>query len=910
MDQPLPQCSLKQLEQKLNIDFAQGLTQKQVQKQYVKDGLNKLKEIKKPNFWVKFLYQLHNSFVYILLIIFLFTLIIGIIEQKKEELFESFLILIVILGNALLGVFFENRKENSLLLVEQKTKPYAKVLRDKKLQFILKEQIVLGDIITLEAGDVVPADLLLIEANYLKTNEVILTGEILPVLKNTPSKEDEAVFTNFSNLVFMDTTVISGKAYGVVIATGKYTRIGKIHHLIKTEKKYKTPLEKNIKQLSSFLTIIIFLIVLINLFLNLLKHYYFKKIIDFDTIKKLLLSSFVLAVAVIPESLLAIITIILAYGVKKIIKQKVIIKNLKTLETLGAVNIVCTDKTGTLTKNQMTIKKLYLNNSIKDVSSSDLISEPDIEKLICFGILCNSNYSSQKNKTIVNNKFLFDPIDQSFIDLGYLWKLNILEIQKENPKIKEFPFDSNYKLMLTIHQKDTKKYLIIKGAYEIILGLSSYINRYQKNILKKENNIQKTEDDLNKMSSEGYKVLGIAYTEINLNYLDFDNLNIDEILKLIKNKIIFLGAVGIEDPIRPEIFPTMKELQTAFITPIMITGDHLQTAIKVASSLKIFNPEIDLAITGEQLDLLSEDELAYKLNSIKIYARTNPEHKLKIIKTWQKKDKIVAMIGDGVNDAPSIKKADIGISMGRTGTDITKQTSDIILVEDNFATITNAIKEGRNIFNNIKKSVIFLLSCNIGEIIVILLNTCLGHLFFNQNFIILNTAQILWINLVTDSLAAISLGMEHPENNLMKEKPRFIKNALLNKQNIQKILIEGFIIGILTFLAAFIGYKYNDNNNQDGQTIAFIVLSLSQLVHVFNLRSFNKSIFLLKTNFYLIFSFIISVFLQIIVIIIPFGKQIFNLSPNLSYSNILIIFIFSVMPLFLMEIIKKIKSFL
>ncbi|MDV3167893.1 MAG: cation-transporting P-type ATPase [Candidatus Phytoplasma stylosanthis] len=907
MDSFFPQCSLEHLEKKLDTNFVQGLTKEKVKQNFLKYGFNKLKENKKENLFKKIINQFNNLFVYILLAICFFTFFLGLIENQKEELFESLLIFSIICINSFLGALFEHHKEKSLFLIKQKTKPCARVLRNSELKFILREQIVIGDIVFLETGDIVPADLRLIETHNLKTNEVILTGEISSVVKDADILQKKFLSHNSPNLVFMDTIIVSGRGRGVVIKIGQETQIGKINNLVITEKKNKTPLEKNIQQLSKFLSLIIFCVIFLNFILNLIKYFFINEVITITIIKKLFLSSIVLAVAIIPESLLAIITIILAIGVKKVIKKKAIVKNLKTLETLGAVNIICTDKTGTLTQNKMIIQKLYLNYTLIDINN-DLKLDSDISQIINYGILCNDNYSSINNiKYYEKENLLFDPIDQSFIDLGNLWKLEINKIQAENKKIKEFPFDNNYKFMATIHKiNDQKNLIIIKGAYETILNLSYYIKYKKRFILKNKNNLKKIEKSLNSMSSEGYKVLGIAYSYIKNNDFNLNNSNIEKILSQTKNQIIFLGGVGIKDSVRSEILPTIKELKKAFITPIMITGDSLQTAIKIASDLKIFQYPKDLAITGEILDKLEEDKFLSQLHLIKVYARVNPEHKLKIIKAWQKKEKIVAMIGDGVNDAPSIQKADIGIAMGKTGTDITKNTSDIILIEDNFETIKNAIKEGRNIFDNIKKSIIFLLSCNVGEIIVILLNTCLGIFFFNKDFVILNTLQILWINLVTDSLVAISLGVELPEENLMNKPPRSIKNSLLNKKMIYKILLEGFMIGFFSFIAAFIGYKYNKNNNQSAQTIAFMVLSLSQLVHVFNLRSFNKSIFSLKINFYLIISFIISVFLQIIIFVIPFFRQRFYLSNFLSYIDIMIIIIFSIMPLIIIEIMKKI----
>ncbi|WYY26238.1 potassium/sodium -transporting P-type ATPase [Candidatus Phytoplasma fraxini] len=888
----------------MQTNFKVGLTQQEATQRILKHGLNKIKETSKNSFYKKFLAQFQDYFVYVLLIICVITCYIGILEDKKEELAESILILIIILSNAFLGFFYENHKEFCFLLIQKNTKPYTKVLRNKKIRFILKEEIVIGDIIILEAGDIVPADSRLIEAHNFQVNEAILTGETLFIAKNSYIVQDKFCLIDSPNLVFMDTTVVSGRAQGVVIKTGMDTQIGKITKLITSDAKEKTPLQKNIQQLSKHLIFIIFILLIINFILDLTKKYFLQDQIYLVTIKEIFLSSIILAVAVIPEGLLSIITIILASGIKRLIKDKAIVKDLKTLETLGAINIICTDKTGTLTQNKLNIQQLYFNYDKINVHFNSKI-KPIVHKLLIYGILCNniclfSKQIQRKDK----ETFLFDPVDQSFIDLGNLYKLDIPKIQSENPKIKEFPFDNEKKFMMTIHQKENDKFVIIKGAAEIVFSLSNYIEYQDEIIEKNKDNIIKIEKDLDLISSEGYKVVGIAY--IKLNYLD-DEFDFEKILFKMDFKIIFLGAFGIEDPLRPDIVCAIQKCKKAFIDIIMITGDHLQTAVKIASDSKIFNSLEDLAINGDALDLLSEEEFDIKLPLIKVYARATPEHKLKIIQAWQKKGKIVGMIGDGVNDAPSIKKADIGIAMGITGTDVTKKISDIILTDDNFNTIPIAIKEGRKLFDNIKKSIIFLLSCNIGEIFVILFNTLLGYLFFNSDFVILSALQILWVNLVTDSLVAIALGLEYPEEDIMDRRPRFVDHSLLNKNIIKKILIEGIMIGSLTFIAGFIGFKLHKHNQSEqyGQTFAFMVLSLSQLIHVFNFRSFQKSLFQLKTNWILIFCFLISFGLQITIVLVPFFRNNFRLS-SLSIPDIIIILFISTIPLLIIEIKKMI----
>ncbi|WCA22230.1 cation-translocating P-type ATPase [Candidatus Phytoplasma oryzae] len=910
------QINIDVLEKKIKTNIKKGLNSEQVKKNILKYGLNKIKKVKKISLFKLFLKQFNDFFVYILLISSFFTLYIGISNQEKKEIFESILIFTIVFGNSFLGCFYEKQKENAIKIIKKNTQLYAKVLRNNKLKLILREEIVPGDIIFLEQGDIVPADSRIIESNNFRIDESILTGENLPIEKNhNLNKIFDKNLLKLQNAVFMDTNVVSGYAKAVVIKTGSYTEIGKITQMILKTKKIKTPLEKNINDLTKIIGLMILFLIIINFSLNLIKFNLFQKKIDIFLLKKMILSSIILAVAVIPEGLLAIITIILTLSIKKIAKKKAIIKNLKALETLGAINIICTDKTGTLTKNKMQIQKIYLYKEKFEVKKNLISKQKENQyliKLIYYGILCENDFFYIKNK---KKHKKIDPIDKSFIELANLYDLNIDLIKKENNKIKEIPFNNQYKCTINIYKQKDEFLFTIKGACEILLKLSKYIENKNNIFLKNKFNQNEIENDLNFMSQKGFKVLTISYAKLKNLSLDLkENISIIEILKLIKNNIIFLGSVAIKDPIRKEIANTIINCQKAFITPVMITGDHLNTAQNVAIKTGILKCKKDLLILGSELDNLKEEELIKKIPNIKVYARVNPEHKFRIIQTYQKMGYIVAMIGDGVNDAPSIKMANVGIAMGITGTEITKQAADIILLDDNFITLQKAIREGRNIFNNIKKSILFLLSCNIGEIFVILLNTCLNHLFFTFDFSIINSLQILWINLVTDSLVAIPLGFEPKEMDLMKQKPRKIKKSLLNKKLIFIIILEGILIGFLTFLSSIIGYK-KYNNIQNAQTFAFMVLSLSQLFHVFNFRNIQNSIFSLKKqNIFLNLFFVISVFLQFSIFFIPFLKKYFQLS-NLNLIDIIFIILLSMMPLIIIEIfkffikIKKIKKF-
>ncbi|MDV3198096.1 MAG: cation-transporting P-type ATPase [Vigna little leaf phytoplasma] len=909
MKKSLQPLNLDHLESILETDFQKGLSSSIAKIKLRQNGFNRLVQESRISLISRVIQQFKDFFTCLLLISAAITLIIGYFNNEKEELYEGFLILSIVIINAFLGIFYEYQKDISLKLIQNKTKPYARVLRDQKIQLVLKEHLVVGDIIFLEIGDIVPADIQLIHSNNLKVNEAILTGETLPIEKNFQVNN----FVNLnlltpSNMVFMHTTIIYGNAKGVVLKTGMQTQIGQIKQLTLKQYQANTPLEKNINQLAQFLSYLIIFLVILNLIINLIKNYFLNYFVDFSMIRKLFLSSIALAVAVIPEGLLTIITIILAFSMRKLVCQKAIVKNLKSLETIGAISVLCTDKTGTLTENQLTIKKIYLFNQVYDVLY-DLKSNFLVNRLLNYGILCNSVYINKSNIFLNDNQsfLVSDPVDQSFINLAYQWDFDIQHIYNIYTKVKEFPFDDYYKLMITIHQFEKSFFVLLKGAAEIILRLTDFIFEENRVIPKNSNHWDKLEKELNNISQEGYKILGIAYATLQNDELYFKQLTVSQILKKLSKRLIFVGAVGIEDPVRPHMQKIIQNLKQASIVPIMITGDHLHTAQHVARNLKIIQIKNDIAITGDILDQLNEEEFLAKLPYIKVYARTNHIHKLKIVDAWQKKGKIVGMIGDGVNDAPSIKKADIGISMGITGAEITKQTADVILTDDNFQTVYEAILEGRNIFYNLQKSVLFLLSCNMGEIIVVFLNTCLGHLFFNSNFTILTTFQILWVNLITDSLVAISLGMEPKEDDLRMHKPRNIKKSLISANFMQKIIFEGLMIGILTFCASFVGYKKYNNQNIYGQTFAFMILCFSQLFHVFNLRHFKKSIFQLPLNLYLIISFLISVLLQIIIFIIPFFRNKFRLA-NLILVDFIIIFLFSITPLIIIEIKKMINK--
>ncbi|MDV3166105.1 MAG: cation-transporting P-type ATPase ['Waltheria sp.' little leaf phytoplasma] len=899
------------LVEELKTNLKTGLTEQQVQTRLIENGLNELFKTKPRSLIKKFFSQLNNFFIYILLIAAFINLIIGILTSHQEELYEGILILIIILGNAVFGAFQEHQKDKSFDIITKTTKIYVKVLRESNVKSIISDQLVPGDIVFLDKGDIVPADLRLLASNNLQVDEAILTGESIAVAKQADIQINDSNLLNHKNLLFMNTVVINGNAEALVINTGMKTQIGNIAKLSRTVQKEKTVLEFYLQKLTKILSIIIFVLILINFIFNIFKYYLFFNFLSWNVISSYLLSSIALIVAVIPEGLLAIMTIIFAFGIKKIAKENAIVKNLKTLERLGSINVICTDKTGTLTHNKLLIKSLYVYSDFCHIDYSNKLICNNLllnyQELIYYGLLCNS-IAQYYNEKIISCSNLLDSVDRAFLELSKVLNINVSKLQQQYKMIKIFPFDDHLKLMMAIYKYQNQYLTIFKGAGEIILDLSYYIyiNKKQKNVIKSEKYKEEFEFNLNQKAKMGYKVLGIAFT----NFFDYrflsDNISLKEILYILGDNIILVGLVGIEDPIKLEVFQSIQECHDANIQTIMITGDHCYTAIQVANKLKILNQKTDLVMDGSELDKLTETELLKKLINIKVYARTIPQHKLKIVRAWQKLGYIVAMIGDGVNDVPSIKQADVGLAMGLSGTEITKQSADIVLMDDNFHTILTSIKEGQNIFVNIRKSLVFLLSCNMGEICLILLNSFFGFFYFPLDFVILNTLQILWINLVTDSLIALALGMEPSEHNII-DKSIIQKNShFLNKSIIYKIFLEGLMLGIIVFGSAILGYyMHSVDNIKYGQTFAFMVLAFSQLFHAWNFRSLSKSIFSIKTknNLFIIY-FIISFLIQFIILFIPICQKYFNLA-NLSFLDIIIVIIISLIPILVVELFKK-----
>lgn len=848
--------------QNLNSNSSNGLSSNQVSDLLSKNGKNSITKKSGKNIFKMIFDQLNNILIYILIIAGLLSYFLG--DPK-----ESIIIFLVIILNTSIGIFQESKAEKSLDALKNLSSPRATVKRNNKIIEINSEDLVKGDIVILEAGKIVPADLRLIESVDLKIDESTLTGESIPINKNSSEIYEDLNLPlgDRKNIAFMSTLVIYGRGIGIVVETGMNTEIGKIASLLDDNINEMTPLQKKLNNLGKNLGIVTIIISIIIMIMGLLQG---------NNLLKIFLVSISLAVAAIPEGLPTIVTIVLSIGVQKMIKKNAIVRKLSSVETLGSVNIICSDKTGTLTMNKMTVMKFFSNNNLSNACDFNINNKAN--ELIFKNIsLCNDAAYSKNSET-------GDPTEIALL------KFASIQNEKTNYKrLMEIPFDSNRKLMTTVNNINDKFYSFTKGAIDNLLPLCTKIlinNEIFDLTDKIKNQILNASEE---MANDSLRVLSFAYKE--LIHLRKEGC---------ENNLIFLGMVGMIDPPREEVKISIDKSKKSGIRTIMITGDHKNTAFTIAKDLKIAE-NINQVMLGNEIDKLTETEFINKIKNINVFARVSPEHKVKIIRALKSTGNIVAMTGDGVNDAPSLKSADVGISMGITGTDVAKNASDIILIDDNFSTIVTSIEEGRNIYNNIKKSILFLLTCNLGEIFTI---------FLSMMFMLpipLNPSHLLWINLITDSLPALSLGLDTHDKDVMKQKPKKINEKILSKSNIFKLCLGGFLIGIISLTAFLIGYK-----NQGliyGQTMSFIVLSFSQLFLSLSIRSEDKLILKigLFSNMNLIYSIVIGILIQSILISVPFLNKFFNIE-NLSRKDWIISILISLIPLIINEIIKLFKT--
>ncbi|MDD3171246.1 MAG: calcium-translocating P-type ATPase, PMCA-type [Bacilli bacterium] len=824
-----------------NVDKNIGLSEVEVKNRKNEYGLNSLKEAKKkPLIW-RFLMQFKDVLIIILLIAAIISVIVA-----PEEWIESLVILVVVLLNAILGVVQESKAEKSLDALKKLSSPSAKVLRSGNIYAVEASSLVPGDIIILEAGDFIPADARIIEQSKLQVDESALTGESVPVSKTIEATTNKNIsLGDMKNMLFSSTFITYGRGIAVVVKTGMNTEIGKIASMLIDTKIEATPLQNKLTQIGKVIGIGAIFICIVVFLLGWL--------LNSEDILSSFKTSIALAVAAIPEGLSTVVTVVLAIGVEKMARQNAIVKRLPAVETLGCTSIVCSDKTGTLTQNKMTVLKTYVDE-IKEANNS--LNEEEKEMLTFFALCTDAEIS------FVNGleKRTGDPTETALIEINNKYGLNNKKIKENFPRLQELSFDSERKMMTVIVRYNDKILSITKGAPDVI------INRSKENF-----NKQQALEANQKMASEALRVLAVA-----IKYLENIPLEDEMNSETLENNLEFIGLVGMIDPSRPEVKEAIKVATGAGIRTIMITGDHIATASAIARELGILHNG-ELAITSEELHKMTDEELFKNIEKYSVYARVAPEDKVRIVNTWQAKGMVVSMTGDGVNDSPALKTADIGCAMGITGTDVAKEAAAMILVDDNFATIISAVREGRGIYDNIKKAVKYLLSSNIGEIVTILFASIISAVSSLSFGVPLLPMHLLWVNLITDSLPAFALGLEKPDDKVMKKAPRNKKESFFANKMGFTIIWQGLLIGLLTLTAYIIGHTINPNNYL-GQTMAFLTLATLQLFHAFNIKSdhsvFTKQAF---NNKYLILAFVLGLGLQLLIIYIPPFASIFKL---------------------------------
>ncbi|MFA9397534.1 MAG: calcium-translocating P-type ATPase, PMCA-type [Clostridiaceae bacterium] len=862
--------SIKEVIKKLNVDTFSGLTNEEVVKSQEEYGKNELEGKKKKSLFKLFLSQLNDALIYILIVA-------AIVSGAVGEISDTVIIAIVILINAVVGVVQESKAEKALEALKKMSTPKAIVKRNGEIIEIQSEEIVPGDIVILDAGRYIPCDLRLIETANLKVDESALTGESVPVDKDANLEIDniKTPLGDRKNMAYTSTLVTYGRAVGIAVDTGMKTEIGKIAKMLGDEQEDITPLQKKLASLGKILGIGAVIICAVMFVVGVLQK---------RDILEMFLTAISLAVAAVPEGLAAIVTIVLALGVQRMIKENAIIRKLPAVETLGSVNIICSDKTGTLTQNKMTVLKYYANNKLDDIKNIDKNNKTD-NLLIENIVLCNDSVSTKSSKS-------GDPTEIALIDVGINLNIYKDKLNEIHERKNEIPFDSDRKLMTTVNSYEDEYYVMTKGAVDNLIKKINWISLDGEILPITDKIKQDILESSESMSNTALRVLASAYKIIPSTHIEIDNLEDD---------LIFLGLVGMIDPPRLEVKDSIDLCKKSGIKTVMITGDHKSTAFAIAKELDIADNE-DQAMFGYEIDALSDEEFSKITDKIRVYARVSPEHKVKIVKALKSKGNIVSMTGDGVNDAPSLKAADIGVAMGITGTDVAKGAADMILTDDNFSTIVSAIKEGRNIFSNIRKTILFLLSCNVGEIFAIFVAILLN---WSSPLI---SIHILWVNLITDTFPALALGVDPGDESVMEDKPRDPKEGLFAQGGASLILVNGLLIGTLTLIAFVIGRKVYPNSLMHAQTMAFVVLSISQLFHAFNLRHRTKSIFKIGffSNKYLVEALLFGIVLQFAIISIPILSTQFKVF-SLTLRDWSFVGLLSICPIIFNEIWKIFK---
>jgi len=855
--------------QELQVDASTGLSSDTAADRLQEYGENRLADKKSLTFFQRFVRQMKDTMVIILLIAAAISLLICLYNQfflgEPGDWIEPIIIVLIVMLNAALGVIQESRAEAALAALKNLSAPQARVRRDGKVTTLSSHELVPGDIVELEAGDLVPADCRILEAYSLRSNESALTGESLPVEKTADSVfENITPLAERTNMLYAGCGITAGRAVAVVVATGMRSEMGHIASLLEEENETDTPLQHKMAQLGKilgFLALTVCVVIfVVGLFFRL-------------PLMDMFMTAVSLAVAAIPEGMPAIVTIVLALGVQRMVKQNAIIRRLPAVETLGSASVICSDKTGTLTQNRMTLRRAYVNNQMVELDG--IKQAAGLEQLIRLAALCtDAEIVTEEGR----EKLIGDPTETSILAYLRIIGYDKSELLEDMPRIGELPFDSERKRMTSVHVAGDQTIVIVKGAPETVLPLCT------------KGNIEKTTEANTAMAQDALRVLAVAYKLLDTApaIYDVDTLECD---------LTLAGLVGMIDPPRTEVKNAIADCDTAGIRTVMITGDNVVTAAAIARELGILHEE-EAAITGQQLEAMSDEELEADIAQYRVYARVTPADKIRIVKAWQKRGAVVAMTGDGVNDAPALKAADIGCAMGITGTDVAKNAADMTLTDDNFATIVDAAREGRGIYDNIRKAIGFLLSCNLGEILTVFI----AMLFWHKSPLL--PIHLLWINLVTDSLPALALGVEAPEKDIMNRPPRRRGESLFSGGVGVGAIWQGALFGVLTLIAFAIGKQTSDAL---GSTMAFATLAIGQLVHAMNMRS-SHSLFKVgfHTNLYMVLAFFASLILLLAVLLIPGVQSIFSLIP-MDAAAWGIVAGLSLAPLVIMEVYKLVR---
>jgi P-type Ca2+ transporter type 2C len=845
-------------------DMSQGLSSQEAMLRLRRDGYNVLEQKKKKTLWQMFVEQFKSFMILILLVA-------AVISGLLGEMGDTVIIMAIVVLNAILGVVQESRAEKSLEALQKMSAPHAKVLRNGEVTVVPAQEVVTGDVVVLETGDLVPADLRLIESVNLKIQEAALTGESVPVEKKTGPLSREAALGDQVNMAFSGSLVAYGRGRGIVVATGMRTQVGKIARLIQHSDDTETPLKIKLETLGKTMGIAVLAICALIFLVGMI---YGREPFQ------MFFTAVSLAVAAIPEGLPAIATIVLAIGVQRMVEKHAIIRTLPAVETLGSASVICSDKTGTLTQNRMTVSQIALSGQVAALQEK-LAHWGLAEALLAEGAtLCNDSQIKEDGEVVG------DPTETALVTMALAAGQDKKELEAQMPRVAEVPFDSERKLMTTVHKQKRGYRIYTKGAVDELVKVCSGILFDGKVQPFRKADYAWIEQANERMAASALRVLAVAYRD-------------SEVLpKEPEKDLVFIGMVGMIDPPRPEAKEAVAICRSAGIKPVMITGDHKITALAIAQDLGILKRERE-AITGAELSQMSDNQLAANIEQYSVYARVAPEHKVRIVDAWQKKGHVVAMTGDGVNDAPALKRADIGAAMGVTGTEVAKEAADMVLTDDNFATVVAAVKEGRRIYDNILKTIQFLLSCNVGEILTLFVATMLNWASP------LLPIHILWVNLVTDGLPALALGVDPAAPNIMERQAKDNSQGIFTQGMVWRIIYQGIMVGALTLAAFVIGQKVD---LPTGQTMAFAVLALSQLFHVFNIRSQSRSIFHsgLKGNKAIWGAFLVSTALTLGVMLVPTLSKFFRLA-TLSVEQILIVLALSVAPILMVEIFKALK---